>query len=61
MSLGTPLIALVILKMVCYLAVSHITFLNKVPGWVKSQLGWLARCLATNPVILYGEYFAFSS
>jgi len=36
------------------------TFLNKVPGWAKSQFGWLGLCLATSPVTLYGDSVALS-
>ena len=46
------------LAIVCSLIVLSNTFLNKLPGWAKSQLGWLGLCLATSPVTLYGSYLA---
>lgn len=53
-SLGTPFMCLAIFETVCSLSLSDITFLKSVPGWLKSQFGWLGLCLATNPVTLYG-------
>ena len=53
-SKGTGLICPDKFLIVFNLAFSSITFLNKIPGWVKSSFGWLGLCLATNPVTLYG-------
>jgi len=43
------------------LAVSFITFLNRAPGYAKSQFGWFGVNLYTEPVSLNGAYLNFES
>ena len=56
----TPVIAATKLPIVFFLIWSHITFLNRVPGCAKSQLGCWGLNLWTRPVTTYGLYLASS-